>query len=233
MPQFRYDQACPVARAAEIVGERWTLLIVRELLCGPKRFADLRRHLPGLSSSVLASRMEQLQERGIVARNESPPPQPASLFELTELGRALGPTLREMARWGVRLHQTGGHFEPEWALLGVEAFARRDPSPELRLVVDLLIDGAPRTVLLEGGAAGTVVTRAAGTESLPPTFAEAPRLRIAAEHFMALASGALGGDEALAAGAVLDGPPALLDRVVDLFDLHAPSPPADDAPSHS
>jgi DNA-binding HxlR family transcriptional regulator len=218
VPQFRYDQACPVARAAEIVGERWTLLIVRELLCGPKRFADLRRHLPGLSSSVLASRMEQLQERGIVARNESPPPQPASLFELTELGRALGPTLREMARWGVRLHQTGGHFEPEWALLGVEAFARRDPSPELRLVVDLLIDGAPRTVLLEGGAAGTVVTRAAG---------------IAAEHFMALASGALGGDEALAAGAVLDGPPALLDRVVDLFDLHAPSPPADDAPSHS
>jgi DNA-binding HxlR family transcriptional regulator len=213
VPQFRYDQACPVARAAEIVGERWTLLIVRELLCGPKRFADLRRHLPGLSSSVLASRMEQLQERGIVARNESPPPQPASLFELTELGRALGPTLREMARWGVRLHQTGGHFEPDWALLGVEA--------------------APRTVLLEGGAAGTVVTRAAGTESLPPTFAEAPRLRIAAEHFMALASGALGGDEALAAGAVLDGPPALLDRVVDLFDLHAPSPPADDAPSHS
>ncbi|HSJ96046.1 MAG TPA: helix-turn-helix domain-containing protein, partial [Myxococcota bacterium] len=68
MSEFRYAQFCPLARAAEVLGERWTLLIVRELMVGPQRFSDLRRRLPGVSSSVLAERLDRLERRGIVRR---------------------------------------------------------------------------------------------------------------------------------------------------------------------
>ena len=74
MVEFRYAQFCPLARAAEVVGERWTLLIVRELLLGAKRFSDLRQPLAGVSSSVLADRLGRLEARGLVTRRETPPP---------------------------------------------------------------------------------------------------------------------------------------------------------------
>ncbi len=76
---FRYAQFCPLACAAEILGERWTLLILRELFVGPQRFTDLRRRLPGISSSILATRLARLEERGIVARSSLAPPTPAAL----------------------------------------------------------------------------------------------------------------------------------------------------------
>ncbi|MCH8132535.1 MAG: helix-turn-helix transcriptional regulator [Myxococcales bacterium] len=75
---FRYAQFCPLARAAEIVGERWTLLILRELLIGPKRFSDLQAPLAGVSSSVLADRLGKLTQRGVVRRRELPPPAAAN-----------------------------------------------------------------------------------------------------------------------------------------------------------
>ena len=91
MARFRYDQFCPLACAAEIVGERWTLLVLRELLLGSQRFSDLKRRLPGLSSSILAERLERLEERWIVERQSSAPPTPAALYALTPLGRAFEP----------------------------------------------------------------------------------------------------------------------------------------------
>ena len=89
MSRRRYGQFCPLAKALDVLGERWTLLIVRELLAGPKRYTDLRAGLPGLATDLLATRLRELQEAGVVDRHEVPPPTPATVYELTERGRAL------------------------------------------------------------------------------------------------------------------------------------------------
>jgi len=97
----RYDQYCPIAGALDLVGERWTLLIVRELLLGPARFTDLRTGLPGVPPNLLSTRLRELEAEGLVARRELPPPAARTVYELTEDGRALEPVLRALVRWGM------------------------------------------------------------------------------------------------------------------------------------
>jgi DNA-binding HxlR family transcriptional regulator len=97
-----YDQYCPVAHALDLVGERWALLVVRELMRGPKRYTDLVEHLPGIGTNILASRLRALEEHGIVAKRTLPPPAASRVYELTEYGRALRTVLRELALWGAR-----------------------------------------------------------------------------------------------------------------------------------
>ena len=98
-----YDQYCPVARALEFVGERWTLLVVRELMLGPRRFTDLMADLPGISTNVLAARLKDLEERGMVRRRTLPPPAGSTVYELTEESAGLAPVLVAMVRWGMSL----------------------------------------------------------------------------------------------------------------------------------
>jgi len=98
----RYDQYCPVAHALGLVGERWALLVVLELLQGPKRYTDLAEHLPGIGTNILADRLRDLEAGGIVARRKLPPPAASRVYELTEYGRALRPVIRELALWGAR-----------------------------------------------------------------------------------------------------------------------------------
>jgi len=98
----RYDQYCPVAHALELVGERWSLLIVRELLKGPKRYTDLVASLPRIGTNVLAARLKDLEGCGIVEKRRLPPPTPAQVYMLTPYGAALKPVMRELALWGVR-----------------------------------------------------------------------------------------------------------------------------------
>jgi DNA-binding HxlR family transcriptional regulator len=95
-----YGDRCGVARALDIVGERWALLVVRDLLLGPKRFTDLRAGLPHVSPDVLSQRLRELEEAGIVRRTKLPPPTSARVYELTERGRALQPIVIELGRWG-------------------------------------------------------------------------------------------------------------------------------------
>ena len=95
-----YGDACGIARALDILGERWALMIVRELLLGPKRFTDLRTGLPHLSADVLAQRLRHLEAAGVLTRRTLPPPTPAKIYELTASGRALEPALVELGRWG-------------------------------------------------------------------------------------------------------------------------------------
>jgi DNA-binding HxlR family transcriptional regulator len=115
----RYAQRCPAALALDVVGERWTLLIVRELLLGPRRYTDLAAGLPGIASNVLTDRLDALQERGVLTKHQVGPPTPATLYELTEAGRALGPVLRELRRWG-QIHgpspEPGDAVRPGWIL---------------------------------------------------------------------------------------------------------------------
>jgi DNA-binding HxlR family transcriptional regulator len=99
-PRRSYDQYCSAARALDLVGDRWTLLIVRELLAGPRRYTDLHADLPGVSTDVLASRLKDMERDGLSTRRRLPPPGAAYVYELTARGRETLPVLQALSRWG-------------------------------------------------------------------------------------------------------------------------------------
>jgi DNA-binding HxlR family transcriptional regulator len=104
MPTSRsYGDGCGIARALDVVGERWALLVVRELLLGPRRFSDLRRALPKASSNLLADRLRELEARGVIARRKLAPPAGARVYELTGWGRELEPIVLALGGWGLRV----------------------------------------------------------------------------------------------------------------------------------
>jgi len=111
-----YGDRCGVARALDVVGERWSLLVVRELLFGPKRFTDLRAGLPHISPDVLSQRLRDLEQAGVVRRGTLPPPAASQVYELTDRGRALEPVVIELGRWG-----STAPFPAEDAVFGVDA----------------------------------------------------------------------------------------------------------------
>jgi len=111
-----YDDGCAAAHALDLVGERWALLVVRELLLGPKRFTDLRSGLPNASPNVLAQRLRGLEAAGVVRRGKLPPPAASKIYELTEWGRDLEPVIIALGRWGVR-----SPTKPPDAELGVDS----------------------------------------------------------------------------------------------------------------
>jgi DNA-binding HxlR family transcriptional regulator len=99
-PRRSYDQYCSTARALDAVGDRWTLLIVRELLAGPRRYTDLHADLPGVSTDVLAGRLKDMERDGLATRRRLPPPGAAYVYELTGRGRKLLPVLQALGTWG-------------------------------------------------------------------------------------------------------------------------------------
>ncbi|MFI8067234.1 winged helix-turn-helix transcriptional regulator [Streptomyces sp. NPDC086033] len=99
-PRRSYDQYCSAARALDVVGDRWTLLIVRELLSGPRRYTDLHADLPGVSTDVLASRLKDMERDGLTTRRRLPPPGAAFVYELTARGRELLAVLQALGTWG-------------------------------------------------------------------------------------------------------------------------------------
>jgi DNA-binding HxlR family transcriptional regulator len=113
----RYDQYCPVAHALDLVGERWALLIVRELLQGPQRYTDLAAKLPGCGTNILAGRLKDLEAGGVVTKRRLPPPAASQVYELTSYGVALKPVIRELAVWGIRSlgpPDFEGELPPDW-----------------------------------------------------------------------------------------------------------------------
>ncbi|WP_454334977.1 winged helix-turn-helix transcriptional regulator [Streptomyces glaucescens] len=99
-PRRSYDQYCSAARALDVIGDRWTLLIVRELLAGPRRYTDLHADLPGVSTDVLASRLKDMERDGLTTRRRLPPPGAAFVYELTPRGHELLPVLQAVGAWG-------------------------------------------------------------------------------------------------------------------------------------
>jgi DNA-binding HxlR family transcriptional regulator len=97
-----YEDACATAHALDLVGERWALLVMRELMLGPKRFSDLRESLPGISANVLTQRLESLETAGILLRRKLPPPAAAQVYELTEWGYESEPIFQALGRWAAR-----------------------------------------------------------------------------------------------------------------------------------
>jgi DNA-binding HxlR family transcriptional regulator len=162
MSGTRYAQFCALARAAEIVGERWTLLIIRELLLGPTRFGDLAARLNDVSPALLTGRLNALIEHGVVQRVTLPAPFNAQVYELTEVGRAIQPAIRELIRWGGRFlfpMRADDTFEPDWVLLALDAIAERAPTPQCCITLRVPHREVAAAFIIEGGPQGTRIAK--------------------------------------------------------------------------
>jgi len=216
MAKRTYAQYCGLAQALDLVGERWTLLIVRELLMGPKRYTDLRAGLPGIASNLLADRLEHLQETGLVVRERLPPPTPATVYHLTERGRALESAIIELGRWGglaLGEPQPGQDFRASWFTLGMRATFRPRPAARIKASYQFRIGEETFHFHIANGEARA----RQGPASSPKLILEAD-----AATFLALLSGQLTSEQALNHGAAtLDGPQPELDRVLRIFRFPA------------
>ena len=161
-----YGQYCALARALDVVGDRWTLLIVRELAVkGPSRYTDLRHGLPGIATNMLADRLREMEEQGIVQRDEAQPPVATALFSLTERGEDLMPVLFALGRWGVPLMEERGH--DEW-----RGYWLKYPLEEL--FVDAAPDEPPVTLEFHTGDSPVTVTTGDGRVHVRPGAAQEP-----------------------------------------------------------
>lgn len=133
----RYEDACGTAHALDLIGERWALLVMRELMLGPKRFGDIRADLPGISANVLTQRLEGLEAAGIVVRKQLPPPASVQVYELTEWGHQARPIMGTMGRWATRspAHDPSQHFSAVSLMLSFQAMGQ----PALMKDVDACI----------------------------------------------------------------------------------------------
>jgi DNA-binding HxlR family transcriptional regulator len=142
--QRTYNQYCATARTLDLVGERWTLLLVRELLTGPKRFGDLRASLRGLGTGLLAARLKHLEREGLAQRITLPPPARTPAYALTEAGEELGPAILALARWGLKWtmgeRRETETFHPGWAVLGLRACFDPEAAAGLRAVYEFRVD---------------------------------------------------------------------------------------------
>jgi DNA-binding HxlR family transcriptional regulator/putative sterol carrier protein len=206
-----YGDACRFAHALDLVGERWALLVVRELLLGPKRFTDLRGGLPKASTNILAERLRELELGGVVRKRRLPPPAATSVYELTEWGRELEPIVTRLGAWGAR-----SPFPPDVETIGADSIVLAlrslfDPEAagemiatyELRLGEDLFhVDIGDWEIELDRGAAEAPD---AAIETDPRTLA-------------AVLTGQLPLDEALESGAVaIEGGKRAVSRFLKLF----------------
>ncbi len=152
----RYDQYCPIACSLGLVGERWTLLVVRELMHGPKRYTDLVDGLNGIGTNILAARLKELEAAGLVERRKLPPPAASTVYELTPTGQELRPVLHELARFGARLMGPPplDALDPGWLVDALD-LALSPISPAGRLAFRIgdeeasLVDGVVRPGLVD------------------------------------------------------------------------------------
>ncbi|MWB77788.1 transcriptional regulator [Pseudooceanicola sp. 216_PA32_1] len=148
----RYEDGCAFAQSLDLVGERWALLVVRELIFGPKRFTDLKSDLPGIATNVLSQRMADLEEAAIVVKRELPPPGRATVYELTDWGRDLAPIFKVMGRWAAR----SPHLKHDWpmsvnaALLSLGAMFRPGRAKGFEAVIEMHLSDRPFTVSVLG-----------------------------------------------------------------------------------
>lgn len=197
---------CSVADALDRIGERWSLLIVRELLLGPLRFSDLLRSVGGPPTDVLTKRLRDLEGDGIIQRRELETPASGVVYELTDLGRELDPILIELGRWGLNFYEPNptAELEPSWLPNSLRVLLQ--PPPDAEITVQLHSEGHSCRLDIAGGRA--IATR--GTTSEADLTLSGPPRQIAA-------SIALG--EAFGAEMEVEGDRAVLDALREMVVL--------------
>jgi DNA-binding HxlR family transcriptional regulator/putative sterol carrier protein len=214
-----YNQFCGVARALDLVGERWALLVVRDLVLGPKRFTDLQADLPRIGTNVLSARLRELEREGVVHRRTLPPPAASTVYELTEYGRELEPILLELGKWGAKslsAPRPGQALRSGWIGVALRAYASPAASAGTRETVELRLDDGVLHVQLDDGE----VTVAAGE-------AENPTLVLDAENvsLLALLSRTATAAELIAVGALrLEGDERVAQLLPAVFPFPAVAP---------
>jgi DNA-binding HxlR family transcriptional regulator/putative sterol carrier protein len=154
MPEHGYRQYCALARALDVAGDRWTLLVVRELAPGPRRFTDLIDGLPGISRKLLTQRLRDLERDGVVARQELPPPAARQVYALTDDGRDLAQAMAPLIAWGAKRvgeRNPTDSFQPRWPAVGMAALADREAAEGVRETYQYLVgDTAFHFVVADG-----------------------------------------------------------------------------------
>jgi DNA-binding HxlR family transcriptional regulator len=212
-----YGEACRFAHALDLVGERWALLVVRELLLGPKRFTDLRTGLPHASSNILSERLRDLEQGGVIQRRKLPPPAATWVYELTEWGRELEPIVTKLGAWGARspFPPDSEEIGPDSIVLALRSLFDAEAAGELEASYGLQIGEqrfrvgiANGELELSRGAAPDPATTIAATDA--PTLA-------------AVLTGQLPLDQALASDAVqIEGSKQATKRFLRLFPMPEP-----------
>ncbi len=210
----KFDQYCPVAHALSLVGERWSLLIVRELLHGPKRYTDLTHGLPGIGTNILAARLRDLEESGIVQKRTLPPPAASTVYELTEFGAGLREALYALARWGARTIGPPGpddELYPEWGMNALPALFDANAAHGLTETYALVVDGDAFTARVVDGSLEATMGAAKDADVV---------VEVSMETFFALASGELAPRNAVKSGrAKVQGTPEALERCFQVLSL--------------
>jgi DNA-binding HxlR family transcriptional regulator len=204
-----YGEYCAVAKALDVVGDRWTLLIVRELsLRGGCRYTDLRNGLPGIATNLLAERLRELEEAGVVSREDAPPPIATTLFHLTPRGQELRPVIDDLFRWGLPLmteQKPGDEVRSHWLAGALEAMLSDRFPDQPAVEIELRTSDRPITIRADDGA---VQMRLGAAEN--------PGLTVTGEArpVMGLLLGLLEPDDARAAGVECRGDLGVLERVL-------------------
>jgi len=207
-----YQQYCSVARALDLVGERWTLLIMRDLLGGPRRYKDLLQSLDGIGTNLLATRLKELKQSGLVENVSQPPPSSMKSYQLTADGRTLEPTIVSLAHWGLSLLDTprrNDHWLPQWNHVTLKARFNPHQAIGLNATYAFEIGGYPHYAAIRDGKLATF-------EGITPN----PDLLLKAsnENFLRVLEGQLNLKEAIQAGLIsLEGSGESMLQMVKVF----------------
>jgi DNA-binding HxlR family transcriptional regulator len=211
-----YKQYCAVASALDIVGERWTLLVIRDLAIGPKRYKDLLEGLPGMGTNLLAARLRKLEEKGIIRRSLLPPPAGTTVYELTAVGLQLEPVIMGLGYWG---QQFLGHVDPEYTVpagaffLSLRASFRPEAARAKGERYEFHIGSRVFTVDVDSGACAPREGPAHRPDAVVTTDIET---------LHELRNGRLSPDRALGNRAQIEGDNGALQRFVELFAWKVP-----------
>ncbi len=201
MARRAYDQYCPVAKGLDVIGDRWALLVIRDLLLGPARYSDLLRGLPGIATDILTRRLRELEQDGVVTRRVLPPPAATTVYELTDRGERLREPLMAIARWGMELLPPPGDpsaFTPTMIANALQVVLRPADDEELEFAV--VAGGEEFAVDVRGGEARARRGRAGS-----------PVVTVRGEPGAIVA--AFAGDDASPAGVDFEGDRSVLDRL--------------------
>jgi DNA-binding HxlR family transcriptional regulator/putative sterol carrier protein len=155
MPEHRYQQYCALARALDVAGDRWTLLIVREVAPGPRRFTDLVDGLPGISRKLLTERLRALERDGVIARQELPPPAARQVYELTDDGRDLAQAMAPLIAWGARRlgdRKPTESFRARWPAVPMAGLADREAAKNVRESYQYLVGSSAFHFTVDDGS---------------------------------------------------------------------------------